>query len=64
MGPNAFPERRGRGVTTTDSLKGRGPRCGHCGYFVALVSLDPNGKNICEDCSGGKLKGIVEIVKP
>jgi len=42
---------------------GRGPRCEHCGYFVRLVTKDANGKKICEDCSGGKLKGVMEVVE-
>lgn len=52
--------RSGRGVTTSDSLKGRGPRCGSCGEFVAIVARNANGTLVCPDCGPEKLfSGLV-----
>ena len=54
------PLRSGRGVTTSDSLTGRGPRCGRCAEWVPVTWMDANGVRICADCGGERInQGIV-----
>jgi len=61
---NTGPLRSGRGVTTSDSMNGRGPRCGRCAEFVAATWKDANGTPVCADCGGDRRNdGIVVVVE-
>jgi len=53
----------GRGVTTSQSMLGRGPRCGHCARFVDLTTPDANGTPSCPKCKPALFKdNIVTVV--
>lgn len=55
--------RSGRGVTTSGSMMGRGPRCQKCAEFVSMTWRNPNGLYVCENCGGDRLNGgLVKVV--
>lgn len=57
------PNRSGIGVTTSDSMMGRGPRCMKCGAFVAATYKNANGDQVCWDCGGERLSGgLIRVV--
>ena len=60
---NPTAPRSGRGVTTSRSMMGRGPRCQKCAEFVSATWRDPNGLYVCVNCGGARLNdGLITVV--
>jgi hypothetical protein len=56
-------QRSGRGVTTSASLTGRGPRCHVCGEWKDVVWRNVYGQDVCLDCGGEAINdGLIERV--
>lgn len=49
-------------MTTTDSMRGRGPRCSRCAEFVPVATYDANNKLVCDECRTGGPNGFIKVL--